>query len=551
MGVPGLFAWLKRKYPIICHPLHKKGDGSWEHGDQVDNVYIDMNHIIHCCTHAGVGAKDGNDELSEASIYAHIHVYLDVILEATRPTNLVVLAVDGVAPRAKMAQQRTRRFLSAHVAEVTERVEQEVRREMLSEAGGTVTIPPVKRFDSNVITPGTAFMVGISSCLKDWARKKLQSSAAASTASSSAANYSGTPKIIISDACEPGEGEHKILRLMRTMRVLPDYNPNTKHLIYGQDADLLLLSLLLHEPHVLVMRELYLPASSSLDDLKIPAVGHGTTLTEAERIKVERRSHVPGFEMVDVAVLRSSLSWEFEEFFGSPQEDDSSSEDGEGGGEDMQCVTSVQAAGQGGSSCDLEHRCSLDTKSNKKNDEGGVCGTTREKKSIASSSKPSCHRPSIKAAACGVTFERVLEDLVVLTFFSGNDFLPHVPSISLHDVPNGMDLLFSAYRALLPELGSGISSHEGIHAGRLSMVLSRVARDENRAFERRARYNERKAREEQEAAAAASGQVDDVMKGLGGWVSMGSCQLKRVPPWMRLWVSFALDEVLGDELCLR
>lgn len=48
--------------------------------------------------------------------------YLCALLEVVRPRTLLFVAVDGVAPIAKMNQQRTRRFLSAHVAEVTERV---------------------------------------------------------------------------------------------------------------------------------------------------------------------------------------------------------------------------------------------------------------------------------------------------------------------------------------------------------------------------------------------------------------------------------------------
>ena len=62
-------------------------------------------------------------------------------------------------------------------------------------------------------------------------------------------------QVLVSDANEPGEGEHKIMRLIRQLRQQPNYNPNTRHTIYGQDADLLLLALLCHEPHVKVLRE--------------------------------------------------------------------------------------------------------------------------------------------------------------------------------------------------------------------------------------------------------------------------------------------------------
>ena len=39
----------------------------------------------------------------------------------------------------------------------------------------------------------------------------------------------------------------------------------------------------------------------------------------------------------------------------------------------------------------------------------------------------------------------------------GNDFLPHVPSIDIYDLPSGLELLLSAYKALLPNMGGHIT----------------------------------------------------------------------------------------------
>lgn len=148
-----------------------------------------------------------------------------------------------------MNQQRSRRFRSAQDAKEKEADKQELLKLMkqqnpdLSVSENDESIAK-KAFDSNSITPGTPFMDILAISLRYWCQYKLNTDPGWAKL-----------KIIISDATVPGEGEHKIMSFVRSQRVSPDYDPNTRHVIYGLDADLIMLGLATHEPHFRVLRE--------------------------------------------------------------------------------------------------------------------------------------------------------------------------------------------------------------------------------------------------------------------------------------------------------
>lgn len=102
-----------------------------------------------------------------------------------------------------------------------------------------------KVFDSNCITPGTEFMYKVDKVLEYMIHKKISEDPL----------WRNT-KVVYSSHSDPGEGEHKIMKFIRGLVTDPNYNSNERHCIYGLDADLILLSLSLHDVNIILLREI-------------------------------------------------------------------------------------------------------------------------------------------------------------------------------------------------------------------------------------------------------------------------------------------------------
>lgn len=101
-----------------------------------------MNGIIHNCTHND--SDDATFRVTEDKMFIAIFNYIEHLFGKIKPKKVFFMAVDGVAPRAKMNQQRARRFRTALDAE-------NARQKAIREG---VEMPVEEAFDSNCITPG-------------------------------------------------------------------------------------------------------------------------------------------------------------------------------------------------------------------------------------------------------------------------------------------------------------------------------------------------------------------------------------------------------------
>mmetsp|Transcript_28232 Transcript_28232/g.69181 ORF Transcript_28232/g.69181 Transcript_28232/m.69181 type:complete len:351 (-) Transcript_28232:4197-5249(-) len=269
MGVPKFFRWLSERYPLINQRLVENSE--------FDCFYLDMNGIIHNCSQ-----KEQKDNIqTEEELFQKIFSYTDHLFRIVRPRKLIYLAIDGVAPRAKMNQQRSRRFRSVKELEKIKTVVNETSKLSKNE---------ISFFDSNCITPGTEFMKNLSFSFKKWLENKIKFDP----------EWQQGCDVIFSGSEVPGEGEHKIMNYIRKIQKFNQNKSKTlRHCLYGLDADLIMLGLVAHENQFTLLRE------------KLIWKGTQQNIKPIDSLKKKNQPAGDEFHLLEISLLRDMLYLEF------------------------------------------------------------------------------------------------------------------------------------------------------------------------------------------------------------------------------------------------
>ena len=215
MGIPYYFYSLTKKYQGILHSNKP---------NNTDIYCIDFNGIIHNVAqqviktyndkNENVCSEDNNIKEIEEKILEGLQNKIDEYIDTYKAKKYIICA-DGVAPMAKIIQQRKRRYLTIYRNKIDAK---HIKKPL---------------WDTNSITPGTLFMNNMNNFINNKIRYSTNNI-----------------EYVYSGSNECGEGEHKIFNKLK------NYSSNNEDIIInGLDADLIILSLISHIKNIHLMRE--------------------------------------------------------------------------------------------------------------------------------------------------------------------------------------------------------------------------------------------------------------------------------------------------------
>lgn len=216
MGVPGFFLWLIKNYKNE-HFVTK------ENNNNFDYFLIDTNCMLHPECFKVLAENDKINDINklQKKMYNACIEYLEKIIKIAKPKKGVYIAIDGVAPVAKIKQQRYRRFKSVYDRQLYNNIRRKYNK------------PEPFFWNNSAITPGTSFMKELDIKIREWAKDFCKKN---------------NLEIIYSSCNTPGEGEHKLLQYIYK-------NKQYKYLMYGLDADLIFLTLATGLDNIFLLRE--------------------------------------------------------------------------------------------------------------------------------------------------------------------------------------------------------------------------------------------------------------------------------------------------------
>jgi len=192
MGIPSYFSYIINNYSNIIRNIASLRSS----GMIFDHLYMDCNSIIYDIVRGLSFEEFASSEFYEKVVIDNVINKIEFFIDMISPSKSVYIAFDGVAPLAKMEQQRSRRYKNVNVN--------------------------TSGWSTANITPGTIFMKSLSERVHAHFK-----------------NDSSGIDIIVSSSNEPGEGEHKIFRHIRNQ----DIEPHDTGFVYGLDSDLIMLSI--------------------------------------------------------------------------------------------------------------------------------------------------------------------------------------------------------------------------------------------------------------------------------------------------------------------
>ena len=206
MGIPTYFRYLFETYgsEIVSMSVNQQS---------YDGLFFDFNSIIY-----NVYYKKVEENQIPQQFFQNIYKELSHICLLVNPKQTVYLFLDGPVPRAKMVQQRSRRYKSVQL------------QELLGKASNSFN-------PSNNICPGTVFMQDMTKFLKS-KFPELQE------------KLSHHPEILFSDSNTFGEGEHKMMPVIRSLA--PDFSL----CVMSPDNDLLSLLILTEKKFITLFRKM-------------------------------------------------------------------------------------------------------------------------------------------------------------------------------------------------------------------------------------------------------------------------------------------------------